>query len=248
VGSYLTDAQIEVIREELAIIQALPYAQDLVGTAWEQILAAVKGGIWTGKRDNRPRPDFFVLQDERRINYSAARRTAADFLGYHEDLIIARPNVESLLAKGEVIATLDANALGSKVLTYYQQEIVARYEWHVIACLLRLGSREYIYWEESPPALYNPDDYWWIDSGKATSGNRNISGYPKEIRATALPLPPAKFKWTSGGKQFYIRYTIPLNADTWTIDDIALDAKVMLDALREKLRAKQRIQGLRSPT
>ena len=69
-GTYLTDDQIERIREALSIVYSLPYAADLVGTAWEQIFADIKGGIWTQKRDKRAQPDFYVQQGDQRINYA----------------------------------------------------------------------------------------------------------------------------------------------------------------------------------
>jgi hypothetical protein len=101
-------------------------------------------------------------------------------------------------------------------------------------------AREFVYWEEQPPKVYNPDDYWWVDSGRATGSNRNINGYPK---TNAPSGHRAKFKWTSGGKQFYILYQIPLDADTWTIDVIELSRDEIRAALLEKLRAKKRILG-----
>lgn len=202
-GTYLTDEQIARAREGLMLAYALPYASDLVGTAWEQILADIKGGFWTGKRDNRPRPDFYTLENGAQINYSvkteglrpaSARQSASDFLGYHEDFIVARPKVDDLLQPDESIRSLSADELGAKVLSYYNQELIARYEWHVIAYLLRVGVREFIYWEERPPKRYAAEAYWWIDSGRATGSNRNINGYPLSVARTHVPLPRATFK------------------------------------------------------
>ncbi|MFH1742066.1 MAG: hypothetical protein ABIH23_23940 [bacterium] len=256
-GTYLTDEHIERIKEELSLVYALPYANDLVGTAWEQILAGVKGGTWTDLRDNRPRPDFVVRVENREINYSvkteglrptSERRRAIDFLGTHEDLIVARPKVDELLGEGESIDALSADSLGAKVLEYYNEHIVRKFRWDVISILLRIGSREFIYWEESPPALYNPADYWWKESGRATGSNRNINGYPQTVARDSHTLPRAKFKWTSGGKQFYVLYEIPPNADTWDINPIQLTLEEVRAALREKLRAKKRILGQESAT
>ncbi len=252
-GTYLTDEQIARCRTELSLVYSLPYSSDLIGTAWEQILAEVKGGVWIAMRDNRPRPDLYVtLPNGTRLNYSvkteglrvsAERRTAADFLGYHEDFIVARPKVDDLLAPGEAIATLSADQLGAKVLQYYNDQIVRRYEWHLISFLLRVENRDFIYWEEKPPVVYNPADYWWRDSERATGRNRNINGYPRSVRPDQDPLPRAKFKWTSGGKQFYVLYTIPPDSDTWTVDPVELTLEEVREALREKLRAKKRILG-----
>ncbi len=46
-GTYLTDTQIKRAQEELRIVYAMPYASSLVGPAWEQILAILKGGSQT---------------------------------------------------------------------------------------------------------------------------------------------------------------------------------------------------------
>lgn len=251
-GNYLTDSQIERIREELSLVYSLPYSKDLVGTAWEQILADVKGGVWCGLRDNRPRPDFTVTHGGQTTNYSVkteglrpggGREHAVDFLGYHEDLIVARPKVDELLSEGQSIESLSPDQLGSRVLKYYNEQIVTRYEWHVIAILLRIGEKEFIYWEERPPVLYNPTDYWWRDSGRATGDNRNINGYPKDISPDNHPLPRAKFKWTSGGKQFYVLYEIPRDADVWTIESLKVTLNDIRAALREKLKQRKRILG-----
>lgn len=251
-GTYLTDDQIRKAREELRLLYSLPYATDLIGTAWEQILADIKGGTWTEMRDNRPRPDVTAKEGGRDVNYSvkteglrtnAKRPNARAFIGHHEDLIVARPKVDELLGRGESIETLDANELGSKVLLYYNEHIVARYQWHVLSILLRVESRGFIYWEERPPTIYNPADYWWQDSGRATGGNRNINSYPRTVNPATQPLPRAKFKWTSGGKQFYVLYQIPRDADTWEIEPTELTLQEVRDALREKIQAKKRILG-----
>lgn len=236
---------------------SLPYALDLVGTAWEQILADIKGGTWTEMRDNRPRPDIMVTESGKPTNYSVkteglrtsqGRPDARAFLGHHEDLIVARPKVDELLHEGESIAALGADDLGARVLTYHNEQIVKRYKWDVIAILLRVGTREFIYWEERPPALYKLADYWWKDSGRATGSNRNINGYSIAVSKEMDPLPRAKFKWTSGGKQFYVLYQIPTDADVWEIEPVKLTLTEVREALREKLRAKKRILGQNDDT
>lgn len=252
-GTYLTEDQITRAQAELALIYALPYASNLVGTAWEQILADIKGGVRIPIRDNRPRPDFTANEGGQTVNYSVkteglrltkGRSHARAFLGYYEDFIVARPKVDELFAPGEAIANLGTDELGAKVLTYYNEKIVKRYQWNVISFLLRLNEREFIYWEERPPALYDPTDYWWQDSGKATGDNRNVNGYPHHISRHTAPLPRAKFKFTSGGKQFYVLYRIPLDADVWTIDvDRTLTTQELRDALRQWLYAQKRIEG-----
>lgn len=262
-GTYLTEVQIERAKEELALVYALPYASDLMGTAWEQILADVKGGIWTDMRDNRPRPDFHVPAAGGRVNYSVKteglrpsgqRSRAAEYLGYREDFIVARPKVDQLLQAGESIDTLSSDDLGAKVLEYYNEHLVGRYEWHVISFLLRLDLRparnacEFLYWEERPPAIYDPRDFWWRESGRATGGNRNINGFPMTVQRDASKLPRAKFKWTSGGKQFYVLYTIPRDADVWTVNIVKLGLPEIRNALRELLRTRKRILGLDEAT
>ncbi len=252
-GNYLTDAQIAKAREELSLLYSLPFAVDLAGTAWEQILAAAKGGTWSQKRDNRPRPDVTapdgrggslqISVKTERLRTDRHKKHAADFLGGVEDLIVARPKVDELLLAGETLASLTPDQLGAKVLEYYNTEIVRRYGWDAISILFRIEDREFIYWEESPVPLYSAADYWWRESGRATGSNRNINGYPNSVARNTDPLPRATFKWTSGGKQFYVLYTIPLNADTWVISPTQLSADDVRDALRDKLQAKKRIQG-----
>jgi hypothetical protein len=272
-GKYLTEKQIERAKEQLSILYAMPFANDLLGTAWEQILADVKGGTWTMQRDNRPKPDLVVkerrfgtknsveAEDEIETNYSvkteglrltSTRKHAVDFLGHEEDIIVARPKIDDFFHEGEGIATLGADELGAMVLRYYNEQIVNKFKWHVITFLLRLdlgqGSREFIYWEERPPTIYFPKDYWWKDSGKATGSNRNINGYPNIVNQESKRLPHAVFKWTSGGKQFYVLYKIPEDADIWTIEKADLSLEEVQEALRELLRRKQRTLGHDSVT
>jgi len=252
-GNYLTAEQIARAQEELSLIYALPYANDLVGTAWEQILADIKGGQWLPIRDNRPRPDFTTQENGVRVNYSVKteglrlskkRSHARAYLGHHEDFIIARPKIDDLLQAEETIANLDANDVGAKVLDYYNDQIVKRFDWTVISFLLRLNAREFIYWEERPPTIYNPTDYWWQDSGRATGQNRNVNGFPHSVSQRTTPLPRAKFKFTSGGKQFYILYRIPQDADIWTITvGHTLTTQDLRAAIRQWLEAKRRVNG-----
>jgi hypothetical protein len=255
-GRYLTDSQIERVRDDLALVYALPYASDLVGTAWEQILADAKGGVRIDIRDNRPRPDFVVQGDDGQANYSVKteglrltsnRSRAADFVGRYEDFIVARPKVDELFSTNESIADMGPDELGAKVLQYYNERIVERFHWDVISFLLRIrhpgGRREFIYWEESPPAVYEPSQYWWQESGKARGGDRNINGYPWSVRPDTRPLPRATFKWTSGGKQFYVLYRIPADADIWAIEPLKLSLDEVREALRRLLRQKQRVLG-----
>jgi hypothetical protein len=112
-GTYLTEDQITRAQAELALIYALPYASNLVGTAREQILADIKGGVRIPIRDNRPRPDFTANEGGQTVNYSVKteglrltkeRSHAHAFLGYYEDFIVARPKVDELFAPGEAIA------------------------------------------------------------------------------------------------------------------------------------------------
>jgi hypothetical protein len=265
-GTYLTDDEIELAREELRIVYAMPYHTGLAGPAWEQIFAAIKGGAQTSettndderwRRDNRAKPDVIVQKDGSEIRYSlkteALRRTkerrhAQQFLGFYEDLIIARPKVDDLLA-GQAIDAISADELGALVLRYYNERIVTQFRWDIISCLLRLDDKapyEFIYWEEKP-VLYDPAGYWWKDSGKATGSNRNINGYPRTIDPTLLTLPRATFKFTSGGKQFYILYQIPQDADIWVVEKATLSEQEVREALRDLLRRQAAQQTDQSP-
>lgn len=210
-GNYLTDLEIAEAQKLLELVYSLPYGVDMVGPVWEQIFARVKGGVWSEKRDNRPNPDVVVGQvrysiKTEKIDHAATRvrQTASDFLGYHEDLIVARPPVDELLESPEELHALPANELGARVLRAYNR--IAEENWDRIGILLRLRGREFIYWEIKPP-IYDVYGYEWIDSPKSKGQSRNINSYPK----------PAKFKWTSRGSQFYVRYTIPTNADIMAI-------------------------------
>lgn len=255
-STYLSNEQIHRIRHELSLLYSLPYAVDLIGTAWEQILADAKGGKWTQMRDNRPRPDITVVENHVTINYSVkteglklsgGRTKATDFLGYVEDLIVARPKVDELLTGNQTITDLSAGELGALVLRYYNEMIVDQYRWNVLSILLRIGNREFIYWEERPVPKYNPADYWWQESGRATGTNRNINGYPLSVDRHAA-LPRAKFKWTSGGKQFYVLYKIPADSDIIKIDRYDLTIDDVKTALNAKLAEKLRAGGCDPPT
>jgi hypothetical protein len=255
-SKYLTDAQILKAQHELTILFALPFATELFGTAWEQILAEVKGGVWTGKRDNRPNPDLYVMIGEKRVNYSVKceriratriRPSAKDFLGETMDFIVARPKVDELLTTGNTIVNMDATALGSLVLKYYNEQIVRRYEWNVLSFMVPVSTGEFIYWEESPPREYDPSEYWWKDTGKAAGSNRNIAGYPISV-AREGPLPASMFRWTSGGKQFYIVYRIPESADIFSVERVTLTSDELWSAIEAKLHQKKAKQGLPKAT
>ena len=251
-GKYLTKEQIDRAKLELTLLFALPFAKDLFGTAWEQILADIKGGVWTGKRDNRPKPDLYVDTSKGRVNYSLkceglrtrrGRPNAASFLGAKMDFIIARPKVDELLTRAQTIAGLKPSALGALVLRYYNEQIVARYQWNVLSFMVPVDTDEFIYWEENPPRIYDPTQYWWRDTGKATGSNRNIAGYPLKVSPETKPLPASSFRWTSGGKQFYAVYEIPTDADVFKVERVTLTRDELRVAIEEKLRQKKRIAG-----
>jgi hypothetical protein len=256
-GTYLTAEQIALAKRELTMLFALPFAKDLFGTAWEQVLADIKGGIWTGKRDNRPNPDLFVQAGTSKVNYSVkceglktsgVRPNAAAFLGQKMDFIIARPKVDELLGAGQTIGGLSATELGSLVLRYYNEQIVAKYKWHVLSFMVPVDTDEFIYWEEKPPKVYNPASYWWKDTGKATGSNRNVAGYPITIKQSTAPLPASAFRWTSGGKQFYAVYEIPTNADVFKVERVQLSREELWAAVEEKIAQKKRNAGLPTST
>jgi hypothetical protein len=211
VGNYLSVTELAKAQKLLELAYSLPYGVDMVGPVWEQILARVKGGSWSQKRDNRPNPDIIVGQvhysvKTEKIDHAITRKrqTAIDFLGYHEDLIVARPPIDELLESPDDLHRLPASELGALVLQAYNA--IARQNWDRLSILLRLRGREFIYWEMKPP-IYNTRRYQWIDSAKSKGQSRNINTVPR----------PAKFKWTSRGSQFYIRYTIPTDADIISI-------------------------------
>lgn len=258
-GKYLTEAQLRLIQEELSLLYSLPYAIDLVGTAWEQVLARAKGGVWTGKRDNRARPDVTTGEGEEEVRYSVKtealrvtrdRGRAADFLGLEEDLIVARPKVDELLGDPRALSNMPPDDLGAQVLRFYNERIVQHYKWDVLSILLRVGSTEFIYWEERPAPLYDPAAYWWRDSGRAAGGDRNINGYPLGVARDTDPaaLPRARFKWTSGGKQFYVLYDIPRDADIFAVSPLQLTREEIRQALQAKLAEKLRGAGVTLPT
>jgi hypothetical protein len=257
VGRYLTDDQITKARQELTILFALPFAKDLFGTAWEQILADIKGGVWTGKRDNRPNPDFYVLRDNDRLNYSVkceglratgVRPNAKAFLGSKMDFIIARPKVDELLQDRQSLANLTPTKLGTLVLRYYNEQIVAKYQWNVLSFMVPVSTGEFIYWEESPPKAHDPTQYWWQDTGRATGSNRNIAAYPTSVSQDANPLPASIFRWTSGGKQFYAVYQIPQDADIFAVDKVQLSREELWAAIESKLKEKKAKQGIPEAT
>lgn len=254
----MTEDQIRKARNELTLVYSIPYAEDLAGTAWEQILTDIKGGTRVPMRDNRPRPDFTTIENGAPVKYSVkteklaantVRPNANAFLGYYEDFIVARPKVDDLLSPNETIVNLGADQLGGRVLEYYNDRLVRGFQWDVLSYLLRViptegNSREFIYWEDRPPTIYTLSDYWWQESGRATGGNRNIIGFPVSIPRDTAPLPPAKFKWTSGGKQFYVVSTIPMDADVWSVAiDQILTTTELREALRQWFRAQKRTAG-----
>lgn len=268
--TYLTADQIELIKRELTILFSLPYATDLFGTAWEQILADAKGGKWVQGRANRAKPDFYIPVEGAVRNYSVkcehltARKnqrknapadtpTRADAVGWRGDrmdFIIARPKVDELLEQGQTIDSLKPTELGSLVLRYYNERIVAAYQWHVLTFVAPVifkddpNKLDFIYWEEEPPTVYDPAGFWWQDTGRATGSNRNIAGYPLSVSKDTNPLPAAKFRWTSGGKQFYVLYEIPGNADVWSITKVKLTSDEVWDALQHKLADDKAAAGV----
>jgi hypothetical protein len=251
-GTYLTDNQIEKARKELTLLFAMPFAKDLFGTAWEQILADAKGGIWTGKRDNRPNPDFYVESPGGKTNYSVkcealkttrVRPNAKAFLGHKMDFIVARPKTDGLLTAGQTIAGITPTDLGSLVLQYYNENIVAKNNWHVLSFMVPVSSGELIYWEEKPPKIYKASDYWWKDTGNATGSNRNIAGYLNSVSPKTIPMPASSFRWTSGGKQFYAVYDIPKDADIFEVERVELTREELWAAVEEKIAQKKKITG-----
>ncbi len=210
-GNYLSDAELAEAQKLLELVYSFPYGVDMVGPVWEQILARVKGGTWSQKRDNRPNRDIIVGQvrysvKTEKIDHAITkkRQEATDFLGYHEDLIVARPPVDELLKSPDDLYELSANQLGALVLQAYNT--IAKQNWDRFNILLRLRGQEFICWEMEPP-IYDIHGYQWIDSSKSKGQSRNINSSPR----------PAKFKWTSRGSQFYVRYTIPADADIISI-------------------------------
>jgi hypothetical protein len=256
-GTYLTQQQIDVLRDELSLHYALPWAADLAGTSWEQMLAEAKGGEWSGGRGNRPDPDVIAPEGGHLVRFSVktegvectrARNCAEQFLGYHEDFIMARPKVDELLVEGESFNSLAADDLGRRVLTCFNERVVDAYRWDAVAFMLRVQPNdpsvsEFIYWEERPAPRYDPDGYWWIDTGRATGTNRNIAAFPLDVeRSETMPMVHSTFRWTSGGKQLYAVHEIPRDADIIEVPVVTLtkaEAREALIAAVEQKAANQ---------
>jgi hypothetical protein len=164
------------------------------------------------------------------------------------DFIIARPKVDKFLKDGQSISDLNATELGSLVLRYYNEEIVQKCAWHVLAFMVPVSTGEFIYWEERPPKVYNPNDYWWQDTGKATGSNRNIAGFPNFVPKAIADLPASSFRWTSGGKQFYAAYEIPNDADVFSIERVQLTPHELWSVIESKLKEKKAKHGVPDAT
>jgi hypothetical protein len=68
------------------------------------------------------------------------------------------------------------------------------------------------------------------------------------VECQSIKLPPAKFKFTSGGKQFYVDYNIPRNADVWSVEKATLSIEEVRQALQDLLRRQQQTSGHESAT
>ncbi|WP_217925144.1 hypothetical protein [Miltoncostaea oceani] len=234
--------QLDAARELLTLHLSSPFIDDLSGRDWENVLAAVAGGERRITGCNRPWPDVYLPGPAGHppvgvsVKTEAVRRGALrawDLLGQSEDLIIARPAPESLFGPGERLETVSADILGARVIEAFNERVVGRYAWDRIAILLRLPGpqlSEFIYWTQ-PAQTYDPAQWWWRDSGRARPGNRNICAYRRTIDPDG-PTRPAALRWTSGGKQLYIRYRIPPDADVFRVEHRLSSAEAL-----EELRA-----------
>lgn len=212
-GPYLDEQQLARVTEALSLEWVLAGPR-LPGKVWEEILAAAKGTEVNRIRGNRPVVD---LKDGTSVKTVEAKGCDLGRMrGGAWDFIMSRIPVASSLAEGERVDDVDPDRFGVVCLRAYN-ELARVNEWQRLSFLLR-GSpvgdrRQFLYWE-SPVAFYEPDRYWWKDTGKAAAGDRNFAGYPISASRQVIRgvRRPSAFRWTSGGKQFYVRHAIPADA------------------------------------
>ncbi len=228
-GKFLTEEEIRQLEVLLSLYLSLPFSEDLTGEVFENILAKARGGIWSGKRDNRPRPDIilggknYVVKTEK---VTEQRIHPKDILGKRLDIITARIDPAERLKSGQELASLSDNELGKLILQHYNESRVKAYVWDVIAILFRFqNNTEFVYFEE-PAIEYPPNDFTWKSTGRARRGNRNIAGYDKQGRQ--------KFRWTSAGLQFYVVHDIPRDADLLTIKIERMTVEDLVNLLGKK--------------
>lgn len=261
---YLTPEQERRASDLMALHFVSPFVRELSGGDWEELLAQILEGVKRGSGANRPYPDIMVpasrllettgAPEPRLVSAGGVLgvsvktegvgreerpvQSAWSLLGRSEDLILARPPIEAYLGDGERLLDLEADDLGERVLRCFNERVIRDFAWDRIAILLRVRSRlgrEFIYWHQRAEPL-DPRGVWWQDSGNAKPGTRNINAYPHTVsRAQAGTKGyPATFKFTSSGKQLYVRYRIPHDACVLRVDSV-LSQEEASDALREAL-------------
>lgn len=237
--SFLTNSEIENLKEYLIGYVSLPFGRDIPGEIVEELVARARGAVYEGKRANRPEPDMVLTVDGKKINYqikteknSDNRVSAKDKIGKTEDIITARIDVQADFKLKDL--PNDPNEVGKLVLQSFVKNVIQKYKWQKLAILLRFKQNsEFLYFEEDV-VNYNPDDYEWEPTTAGKRENKlNIIGYKKD-KEGKLDKTRKKFKWNVGTTLLYVFHDIPENADYFEIRKKFIDPKMFRDFMEKQ--------------
>jgi hypothetical protein len=221
--TYLSRAALLRAPTLMAVQKSKSASLDISGEQWQELWAEIQGpgAHCTPGRSNRPLPDAYKNGCAYSLKTTAvrpalSRPSADDWLGQPVEFIIARLTPQSL-PRGATMSSVGATALGRRLINAYNT-LLETYAWERLSFLVRLrceplAAWQYLYWEQDAELLA-PAAYRWRESGNARELDRNLSASLRGSEPGGADL-----RWTSSGRQLYMREYVPFDADIWTVPD-----------------------------
>ncbi len=232
---HLTDAEKRRLVEAIRAIYAIPFIDDVEDYIWESIFAYVKNIRPVDPLTNiRSKRLFDVVDRERRVGWSikAAQRTI--ILPCEFEVVIQRADIfKKANALGFSALSLDSppDQLGIALLRHWYNEKVERdaefqgVEDKRICILLKSRNRQdYVYLEQALVRYNNCDLNWeWTDNTKTG------------LQAKRASDEALVFRWYPNQKQFFERFTFPVDSYRFHIEPRRLEANDVVEQLLARL-------------
>jgi hypothetical protein len=229
-------------------------ASDISGTQIEYLMADLFGGT---KRADTPLmiPDLDAggipySVKSRKLKFAQCRPVWENWLGQSEVVPVTSIFPEGPFRGGKSYHEVGDQALGNYVLGEYNNRLQL-YGHERILLVYRVlfpeqpnipeHWRYFVWWEHLEPL--DPKQIRWRASSGSSGGRRNLAGHHRDQLQRGKDPGAAALSWTEQHNEFWIRYTIPEDADTfivWTEDDNLLTRAEVDAAIREGRIKKQR--------
>ncbi|MCC6300574.1 MAG: hypothetical protein IT314_14870 [Anaerolineales bacterium] len=235
---YLNGEEKKRLKDAIRAVFSIPFVDDIEDYIWEAIFSYTKGMEFVDPLTNiRSKRLFDVVDAKHGIGWSikAAQKTVNLPCDY--EVVIQRADIfkkAKELGYGRLSLNSDPQTLGSALMKHWYEEKVKKDAEsqgviHKRVCILLKSHdrRTYAYFEDSL-AEYRAKDLDWNWTDKTKTG----------LQAKRKKDDQLVFRWYPNQKQFFERFTFPLETYKFSIEPARLAARDVVELLLARLEGR----------